>query len=155
MPHKGKLGEVPIEYDYARLTPEDIERIKADPRKEIYDYTFDHHEVLTADAIAAKVRFIYFEARRMHAENASTTPADVNAHVLKADSSLNSFKTTHPRIFDIVCNPDADPLELDAITRMLDLKRQQENGRNEASVLADVERMVIDSADKKRDRKNQ
>ena len=155
MPHKGNLGNVPIEYDYAQLTPEDIERIKADPRKEIYDYTFDHHEVLTADVIAAKVRFVYLEARRMYENDATTTPEDVEASVVEADPPLTSFKTTHPRIFGIVCNPQADPVDLNAITRMLDLKRQQENGRNEASVLADVERMVIRSADQKRSQAQQ
>lgn len=150
MPQKGKLGDVPIEYDYARLTPDDIERIKADPRKEIYDYTFDHHEVLSADAIAARVRFVYLEARRMHGQSPTTTAADVETHVLESDPSLESFKTTHPRIFGIVCNPHASRVDLDAITHMLDLKRQQENGRDETSVLADVERMVIRSADEKR-----
>jgi hypothetical protein len=150
MTRKTHIGGVPIDYECARLTPADVERIKMDPRKSIYDYTFDQHDVLTSDIIAAKVRFVYLEAVRMHRDDSTTTKEDVERRVLEADTTLESFKTTHPRVFSIVCDPHASQVDLVAITRMLDLKRQQENGRSEASVLADVEKAVIHSANQKR-----
>lgn len=150
MVNKTTINDIPVDYECTSLTPEDVERIKLDPTKEIYDYTFDSHEVLTADTIAAKVRFVHLEALRMHKNDSTTTKEDVESHVLQADPTLQTFKTTHPRVLGIVCDPHASSVDLDAICQMLELKRQQENGRSEASVLADVEKTVIQSANQKR-----
>ena len=48
MVNRTTINDVPIDYECTSLTPEDVEKIKLDPTKEIYDYTFDSHEVLTA-----------------------------------------------------------------------------------------------------------
>jgi hypothetical protein len=145
-----KINDLPVEYDYEQLTPADVENIKKDPTKEIDDYTFDEHAVLSADDIAEKVRFVYLEGQRMRSNDAATTADDVKQFVIQSDTAMEAFSHSHPRIFAIVCNPDANAIELDAIRKMLELKKEQENGRSEASVLADVEKMVISSANLKR-----
>ena len=151
MPQKTTINDLPVEYEYASLTPDDIDRIKNDPTKEIYDYKFDDHEVLSADDIAAKVRFVYLEGVRMRKDDATVTVDDIKAAVKRADPTLEGFSKTHPRIFNIVSNPDSPDIDLQTISRMLEFKKQQEAGKSETTILAELEKMIIANADKKRD----